>query len=105
MILTCFREAITSEKKIMFFTIGKKYEFEESIDPEGWETKDDNGNKEVFFDLSVMFANVDIDYFKCVGCDRFREELNEFDLCPRCADRLEQLRKDIQETQDSDLRQ
>lgn len=41
--------------KVMAFTKGKEYEFEESIDPEGLETKDDNGHKEVFFNTNIMF--------------------------------------------------
>jgi len=54
--LICIREAIYhSGGKVMFFTKGKEYEFIESIDPQGWETKDDNANKEVFFDTTIMF--------------------------------------------------
>jgi len=55
--LKCKKEAINVEgQKILNFTKGKFYEFEESDDDlEGWKTEDDNGQKEVFFNLEIMF--------------------------------------------------
>lgn len=54
--LRCYKEIKkVNGKKIMEFTKGKIYEFEKIDDPEGWETIDDNGNREVFFLLDIMF--------------------------------------------------
>jgi hypothetical protein len=39
-------------------TRGKIYTATESIDPPGWEIIDDDGHREVFFDLSVCFEIV-----------------------------------------------
>ena len=55
--LICKKETEFDEhgKKIMNFTKGVIYNFEEISDPKGWETTDDNGNKEVFFNTEIMF--------------------------------------------------
>lgn len=59
MILKCKKETgSVNGKKVMQFTKGKNYEFEKIEDPEGWETLDDYGNREVFFMLDIMFEVV-----------------------------------------------
>ena len=57
--LVCIEEAIRNGEKIMSFTKGKVYTFEEVIDPEGWEVLDDEGGKEVFFNPYIMFKKID----------------------------------------------
>ena len=59
MTLTCNKEALNDEgKKVLEFTVGKKYEFTTSYDPEGWEVEDDNENIEVFFDPYILFESI-----------------------------------------------
>lgn len=54
--LICKKEALSENgNKVMEFTQGVIYDFERSFDPEGWETTNDIGEKEVFFNLNVMF--------------------------------------------------
>lgn len=43
---------------VMNFTQGQVYEFQASKTHEGWETLDDKGNKEYFFDPFVMFEEM-----------------------------------------------
>jgi hypothetical protein len=55
-ILRCKKEAIDDDgEKIMNFTKDLTYIFKWTSDPEGWEVFDDNGNKETFFNLDLMF--------------------------------------------------
>ncbi len=57
--LRCKRNPITSNGiKTMDFTKGKIYEFRKVEDPEGWETKDDDGDREVFFRLDLLFEEI-----------------------------------------------
>lgn len=56
--LICEHEAIFEGKKVMQFTKGKTYTFEEIGDPEGWAVDDDNGRREIFFDPYGMFKKV-----------------------------------------------
>lgn len=57
--LKCKTEAIDDNGlKIMHFTKGQTYLFGLVSDPEGWETFDDKGNKEVFFNPYIMFETV-----------------------------------------------
>jgi hypothetical protein len=42
---------------------------------------------------------------ECLGCLSLVDEVNEYGLCPKCEEEFQQLRKAIQDTQDSDLRQ
>ena len=57
--LICKKEALDDKgNKVMNFTQGVIYDFEEISDPKGWETTDDNGNKEVFFNLDLMFKPI-----------------------------------------------
>ena len=54
--LICKQEALGENgEKVMNFTEGVIYDFEEIGDPEGWEVMDDNNEKEVFFNLDLMF--------------------------------------------------
>lgn len=46
------------------FTVGNKYFFTYCNDPEGYEVRDDNGNKEVFFDTTRMFSELESEDFK-----------------------------------------
>lgn len=44
--LICKKEALDEKgNKVMSFTQGVIYDFEETSDPEGWETTDDNGER------------------------------------------------------------
>tara|TARA_R110000851_G_C12702056_1_gene526259 strand:- start:13 stop:192 length:180 start_codon:yes stop_codon:yes gene_type:complete len=57
--LICKKEALDEKgNKVMNFTKGVIYDFEEIGDPEGWETMDDNGDKEVFFNLDLLFQSL-----------------------------------------------
>lgn len=57
--LICKREALNEKgEKIMNFTKGDIYIFGEIEDPPGWQTLDDNCEREVFFDLDVMFEKM-----------------------------------------------
>lgn len=49
-----------TNKPIFALTVGKVYEATESIDPPGWELKDDNNGKEVFWDYSGLFIEVEM---------------------------------------------
>lgn len=54
--LICKKEALDEKgNKVMNFTKGVIYDFDKISDPEGWKTIDDNGYKEVFFNLDIMF--------------------------------------------------
>lgn len=54
--LICKKETKTiNRRKIMEFTKGVIYDFHKIEDPEGWEVLDDNGKREVFFNLDIMF--------------------------------------------------
>lgn len=56
--LICKNEALDEQgNKIMNFTKGLIYDFEEVCDPEGWKTIDDKGNKEIFFNIYLMFES------------------------------------------------
>ena len=58
--LRCKKEAISelsTGDKLMEFTKGNVYEFEQA-DEYTWETEDDKGNIEVFFDTTVMFERI-----------------------------------------------
>ena len=58
--LRCKKEALyPSGEKIMYFTEGEVYDFEQSYDPPGLEVEDDYGNKLVFFNTNEMFENFD----------------------------------------------
>ena len=41
---------------------------------------------------------------QCAWCGEY-EDLNEYDLCEKCEEEVQKEKKDIQDTQDSDLRQ
>lgn len=57
--LICKKEVFDEKgDKVMYFTKGVIYDFEEIGDPEGWETTDDNGDKEVFINLDLMFESL-----------------------------------------------
>ncbi len=61
MTLVCKMEAIDDlGDKIMQFTEGNNYQFEKIPDPEGWEAKDDRGEKVVFFNPYIMFEKLAI---------------------------------------------
>lgn len=49
---------------VFSFTVGNNYSFTYCNDPEGYEVRDDNGNKEVFFDTTKMFSELDQTDFK-----------------------------------------
>jgi len=54
--LICKKEALDKNgNKVMNFTKGVIYDFEEIADPKGWKTTDDNGEKEIFFNTQIMF--------------------------------------------------
>lgn len=53
--LKCKIDPFQDGKKVMNFTKGKTYDFTESYDLEGWETIDDNGEKETFFEPYILF--------------------------------------------------
>lgn len=56
--LRCKQEAINDDgTKVMQFTKGKIYDFEE-IEEGCHEVKDDNGKREVFFHTGLMFEKV-----------------------------------------------
>lgn len=76
--LICKREALDENgEKIMNFTKGLMYDFEESGEPDMWETIDDNGNKEVFFDLEVMFEPIKSIIYPSFTEEQFNKVWNE----------------------------
>lgn len=57
--MICKNEALYKDgSKIMNFTKGVVYDFHKSYDPEGWETTDDIGETECFFNLNLMFESI-----------------------------------------------
>jgi hypothetical protein len=58
--LQCVHSPISEplRKPIFKLTVGKVYEAKKSIDPPGWELRDDDGGKEVFWDYNGLFVEV-----------------------------------------------
>lgn len=76
--LICKREALDENgNKIMKFTKGLIYNFEETRRSDIWKTIDDEGNKEVFFDLDIMFDTKTNILFPSFTEDQFNKAWNE----------------------------